>query len=138
MATPPVDKNHTDDFTKVFLSELADIKLRKGISQLSKDKIDAEITRIHKRLEKQGDSEKPEKADAPAEKEPPECEKNGDQDRFGKYSVLPSTTACLMGLALSGGGIRSATFNLGLLQALCNNGMFWILWMRIFILNGYT
>ena len=127
MGTPPADKNprddFTDDFTTVFLSELADIKLRKGITQLSKDKIDAEIERIHKRLEKQGDPEKPGKADAPAEKEPPECEKNGDQDRFGKYSVLPSTTAGLMGLALSGGGIRSATFNLGLLQALCNNDM---------------
>ena len=119
----PADKNYTDDFTKVFLSELADIKLRKGITQFAKDKIDAEITRIHKRLEKQGDSEKLQKADAPAEKEPPECEKNGDQDRFGKYSVLPSTTAGLMGLSFSGGGIRSATFNLGLLQALCNNGM---------------
>ncbi len=30
----------------------------------------------------------------------------------------------LVGLALSGGGIRSATFNLGLLQALAENGLF--------------
>jgi hypothetical protein len=37
--------------------------------------------------------------------------------------VLPSANAGLMGLTLSGGGIRSATFNLGLLQALCNNDM---------------
>ena len=123
METPPANENHTDDFTTVFLSELADIKRRKGKTQLSKDNIDAEIRRIHKRLDKQGNSVKQDKADGPAEREPPECEKNGDQDRFGKYSVLPSTTAGLMGLALSGGGIRSATFNLGVLQALCNSEM---------------
>jgi hypothetical protein len=123
MPPPLANKNHTDDFTTVFLSELADIKRRKGKTQLSKDKIDAEIDRIHQHLDQQGKSEKPEKADAPAEKELPECMKNDDQDRFGKYSVLPSTTPGLMGLALSGGGIRSATFNLGLLQALCNNDM---------------
>jgi hypothetical protein len=41
--------------------------------------------------------------------------------------VLPSKKLSaqtgLMGLSLSGGGIRSGTFNLGLLQALCNNDM---------------
>ena len=52
MGKQPAKNNYTNDFTKVFLSELADIKLRKGITQLSKDKIDAEIERIHKRLEK--------------------------------------------------------------------------------------
>jgi hypothetical protein len=34
-------------------------------------------------------------------------------------SIRPGTQHLLTGLALSGGGIRSATFNLGLLQALC-------------------
>ena len=34
-------------------------------------------------------------------------------------SIKPGTQHLLTGLALSGGGIRSATFNLGLLQALC-------------------
>ena len=38
-------------------------------------------------------------------------------------SKKPSAQTGLMGLSLSGGGIRSATFNLGLLQALCNNDM---------------
>jgi len=35
--------------------------------------------------------------------------------------VQPSTERGLVGLALSGGGVRSATFNLGLLQSLAKN-----------------
>ena len=36
---------------------------------------------------------------------------------------MPTTEHELVGLALSGGGIRSATFNLGFLQALCRHGI---------------
>src|SRR5262245_24798275 len=36
----------------------------------------------------------------------------------------PSAKLGLAGLALSGGGIRSATFNLGVLQAFCKRGLF--------------
>ncbi|HEY6362783.1 MAG TPA: patatin-like phospholipase family protein [Vicinamibacterales bacterium] len=46
--------------------------------------------------------------------------------RFGpSAALLPPATASrsLSGLALSGGGIRSATFNLGVLQALNRNGL---------------
>jgi len=35
-----------------------------------------------------------------------------------RLNIKPSTDAALIGLALSGGGVRSATFNLGLLQSL--------------------
>jgi hypothetical protein len=35
--------------------------------------------------------------------------------------IIPSTEAGLVGFALSGGGVRSATFNLGLLQSLAKN-----------------
>jgi predicted acylesterase/phospholipase RssA len=35
----------------------------------------------------------------------------------------PSTSLGLVGLSLSGGGIRSATFNLGVLQALAKKGI---------------
>ena len=38
-------------------------------------------------------------------------------------TVAPSATHSLVGLALSGGGIRSATFNLGVLQALSQQGL---------------
>lgn len=37
--------------------------------------------------------------------------------------IPPNSQTGLIGLALSGGGIRSATFNLGLLQALANKGI---------------
>jgi hypothetical protein len=38
--------------------------------------------------------------------------------------VRPSTSLGLVGLALSGGGIRSATFNLGVMQAVVGRGLF--------------
>ena len=38
--------------------------------------------------------------------------------RLGKDEARPRAASSLIGLAISGGGIRSATFNLGLLQAL--------------------
>jgi hypothetical protein len=39
-------------------------------------------------------------------------------------ATTPSAQLGLAGLALSGGGIRSATFNLGVLQAFCKRGLF--------------
>jgi hypothetical protein len=108
MGKDHIDPSYTEDFTKVFLSELKDIKKRKVGSTNPNKKIDEEINRIQSRLEK---------------REPPECEKVGDADRFGYYTVRPSTRPALLGLAFSGGGIRSATFNLGLLQSLCNQGV---------------
>ena len=123
MTTPPTNNNHTDDFTTVFLSELTDIKRRRDRTCNSPDKIDKEIDRVQSRLKAQGKPEKTATGAKPPENKPPECETNADRDRFGYYSVLPSTKAGLMGLALSGGGIRSATFNLGVLQALCNSDM---------------
>ena len=123
MATSPANQNHADDFTTVFLSELEDIKHRRELTQNSPDKIDVEIDRIKSRLITQGEPEKTATDAELPERQPAECEINGDCDRFGYYSVLPSTKAGLMGLALSGGGIRSATFNLGVMQALCNSGI---------------
>ena len=40
--------------------------------------------------------------------------------RLGKNVSRPAPENSLVGLAFSGGGIRSATFNLGILQALAN------------------
>jgi hypothetical protein len=101
--------NFTDNFTKVFLSELEDIRKfhKKTQKEDFIEKIDKEIKRIKGKQKIQEE-----------EKEPIESKKNNDEDRCGSYSVLPSAQAGLMGIALSGGGIRSATFNLGLLQAL--------------------
>ena len=41
--------------------------------------------------------------------------------RLGKKPERPPARASLVGLAFSGGGIRSATFNLGVLQALARD-----------------
>jgi hypothetical protein len=63
-------------------------------------------------------------------KQPPSpIEFGADNDTQGKKitrykGVSPSTDLELTGLALSGGGIRSATFNLGVVQALAKRGIF--------------
>lgn len=49
--------------------------------------------------------------------------KNPESKHAPRLPVRPSSDAGLVGLALSGGGIRSATFNLGLLQALAKRGI---------------
>ncbi len=48
--------------------------------------------------------------------------KNAQLDK-GELSASPSTDNLLTGLALSGGGIRSATFGLGVIGGLANHGM---------------
>lgn len=48
--------------------------------------------------------------------------KNAKLDK-GDLSAPPSTDNLLAGLALSGGGIRSATFSLGVIQGLAKHGM---------------
>jgi len=47
----------------------------------------------------------------------------GEQDAFEIAGEAPSTDNQLVGLAFSGGGIRSATFNLGVAQALARHGI---------------
>ncbi len=44
-------------------------------------------------------------------------------DNFNRAEQEKSTTRAITGLSLSGGGIRSAVFNLGVLQALAKNGL---------------
>src|SRR5713101_1319730 len=45
------------------------------------------------------------------------------ESRLGKKAERPPAGASLIGLAFSGGGIRSATFNLGVLQALARQSL---------------
>ncbi|MBI3801940.1 MAG: hypothetical protein HY268_33835 [Deltaproteobacteria bacterium] len=58
---------------------------------------------------------------------------------FDKLGPSPSTTYDLRGLALSGGGIRSATFNLGLLQRLGehDDGLKWCDYLSTVSGGGY-
>ncbi len=51
----------------------------------------------------------------------PETPKSPPLDVKPSDAVKPDTDRGLIGLALSGGGVRSATFNLGLLQSLAKN-----------------
>lgn len=65
---------------------------------------------------------------ADSSKPPAEIKFGGDEQTPPKSTrfkdVAPSTELELVGLALSGGGIRSATFNLGVIQVLAENGIF--------------
>lgn len=82
--------DYTEKFIDVYLAELDYIKTRRDKIGLPSESIGQELAELQKKLE------------------------NCDDAR----ELLPRTTPRLVGLALSGGGIRSATFNLGLLQAL--------------------
>lgn len=64
------------------------------------------------------------KTNQPPEKslEELKAEKNKAEELF-KKDGSPSTNLGLVGLALSGGGIRSATFNLGVIQVLAKRGI---------------
>jgi hypothetical protein len=59
----------------------------------------------------------------PAELEEIRQRRENAETGSGELSTPPSTNNELVGLALSGGGIRSATFSLGVIQALCHHGM---------------
>lgn len=60
------------------------------------------------------------------------------QRRKRHHPDHPFSTANTVGLALSGGGIRSAVFNLGLLQALENHGLFkWLDYLSTVSGGGY-
>jgi hypothetical protein len=66
---------------------------------------------------------------ASAKKSPEEERKEAEHEvdvarQKAAVVATPSTALGLAGLALSGGGIRSATFNLGVLQAFCKRGLF--------------
>ncbi len=84
---------YTRTFVEVYLTELDYIKKRRDNINLTSEQVVQESERVSQELDK--------------------CTTHEE-----KCSVTASTKAGLIGLALSGGGIRSATFNLGLFQAL--------------------
>lgn len=59
----------------------------------------------------------------PAELEEIRQRRENAEIDVGELSAPPSTKNELIGLALSGGGIRSATFSLGVIQGLCHHGL---------------
>lgn len=105
MASENGKKGFTNLFAKVFLYELAYVEKRRKALGLDPQPVVREQERL---LEALGDATRV----AP------------DPTRVAPQTgIRPSAKAELAGLALSGGGIRSATFNLGLLQGLARRGV---------------
>lgn len=112
-------KDYTRVFAKVFLAELDYIHERRNRmnefgDQPNKksqplDPLAAEQKRLEDLLLKNQDSD-------------PDSNEGIDEDS-PHFDIRPGCEAGLVGLAMSGGGIRSATFNLGLLQALAKCGI---------------
>ena len=101
---------YTRVFGKVSLAELKYIQSRRQSLGIPADEVAAEAARVAIEL----DRLKAEKKD-PDSFTVPESEP--------RPLIRPGPLAGLVGLALSGGGIRSATFNLGLLQALARQNI---------------
>jgi hypothetical protein len=134
---------YTQNFANVYLAELDYVKKRRNEIKLPSDMIVAEMERVRE-LKAQTESE--EVYETP--QNPPQgiikilmawffdSFKKCFTQWFGKtrqekpshkqtpHINVASTQTGLVGLALSGGGIRSATFNLGLLQSLAKNKVF--------------
>lgn len=104
---PPPDerKGFTKVFAEVFLSELGYLKGRRKALDLEWKDVDAEHGRLSGLVEGSANLVHVPNRVAP------------------QTDIRPSASAGLVGLALSGGGIRSATFNLGMLQGLARRGV---------------
>ena len=105
MASSEGKKGFTSLLTDVFLSELEYIARRRDDLGLDSNPVNEEHERLCKRLDNSGSV-------------------ISDPGRVAPQTdIRPSAKAGLVGLALSGGGIRSATFNLGLLQGLARRNV---------------
>ncbi len=101
--------DYTRTFAEVYQAELDYVKKRRDNMNLAFDTIESESQRVRQEI-KQLTDQKASENSASNEEPPP-------------IDLKISTDAGLVGLALSGGGIRSATFNLGLLQTLDKRGI---------------
>jgi hypothetical protein len=97
--------DYTRTFAEVYLAELDYVKKKRDHMNLSTEAVKNESERIHDKLK--------ELNEPPVKQSPDEAHPD----------VRISANAELVGLALSGGGVRSATFNLGLLQGLDKRGI---------------
>ena len=89
-----------------------ELREARGTIQFERDIFPLELARIAERQERVFGSVKP-----PLKRSARRAAA-GAADANNEPPAVPSTDLGLMGLALSGGGIRSATFNLGVVQAL--------------------
>ncbi len=105
MTPPEGRKGFTNAFAEVFLSELEYLRGRRQALDLEWKDVDAEHERLGRLVEDSANLV-------------PDANRVAPQT-----DIRPSVSAGLVGLALSGGGIRSATFNLGVLQSLARRGV---------------
>jgi hypothetical protein len=106
-AEPP---EYTRVFGKVSVAELTYIRERRRSLGIPCEQVTSELERITAEL-----------AALKAEKKDPDFFVIPESDP--RPLIRPGPRAGLLGLALSGGGIRSATFNLGLLQSLARQNI---------------
>ena len=93
---PTEHPKDTHNFSEVYLAELDYVKKRREEMDIPSDTVVTEIERVR------------------------ELKKENIESETSQHNVTSAKTG-LVGLALSGGGVRSATFNLGLLQSLAKN-----------------
>jgi hypothetical protein len=97
--------DYTRTFAEVYLAELDYVKKKRDQMNLTTEAVENESERIREKIK--------ELNDPPVKQSPDEAHPD----------VIISANAGIVGLALSGGGVRSATFNLGLLQGLDKRGI---------------
>ncbi len=108
MTTQTTTKDYTRTFAEVYVTELDYVKKRREKMQLTSESVERESERVDQDIKKQSEKHAAE---------------NPTSDKVPSHDVKIKTSAGLVGLAFSGGGIRSATFNLGVLQALDKKGV---------------
>jgi hypothetical protein len=103
---------YTHVFARVVREELTYIQRRRKALELPTVPLEQEQQRLTQALNELKESGR----------DPDEEGTKRDEDT-PRVDIRASVAAGLVGLALSGGGIRSATFNLGLLQGLVKQGI---------------
>jgi hypothetical protein len=122
---PKVPPDYTRTFAEVYLAELDYVKKRREKIDISPKTaenakaVEIESKRVRLELDKLSEADETQKMS---------LFKKVYYYLFKRTEVAPQpldvkpcTNTGLVGLALSGGGVRSATFNLGLLQSLAKN-----------------
>ena len=102
MTTNPPD--YTRTFAEVYLAEMEYVKTKRDTMNIASETVEKESERIRQELKELS-------------------ENSENHSEVPRFEVRISNEADLVGFALSGGGIRSATFNLGLLQGLDKRGI---------------
>ncbi|MEK8016138.1 MAG: patatin-like phospholipase family protein, partial [Candidatus Parabeggiatoa sp.] len=108
MTTQTTPKDYTRTFAEVYVTELDYVKKRREKMHLTSESVERESERVEQDINKLSEKHATE---------------NPTSDKVPSHDVKIKTSAGLVGLAFSGGGIRSATFNLGILQALDKKGI---------------